>query len=70
MNMIQSLLYSLFGIALGLSLGGCPNLYDFADNPRNDEQRLSAARACLDRQDFVCATEYYAAGDDAGNHAV
>jgi hypothetical protein len=42
------------------SLTAC-NLYSSMDKPSSDPQRLSAARACLDRADYVCAREQYTA---------
>ena len=40
------------------SLSGC-NLFDPLDTPTNDDQIISAARACFDQSDLVCAKEYY-----------
>lgn len=46
-------------LLLGLfSLSSC-NLWGGIDKPSGDEQLLVAARACLDRGDYACATEYY-----------
>lgn len=45
-----------------LSTAGCNfNLYQFFDAPSTDAQRLSKARACLDRGDYSCAATQYAA---------
>lgn len=38
--------------------GGC-NLTGFMDSPSNDDQYISAARACLDQGNFQCAMDDY-----------
>ncbi len=45
-------------LALTFALTGC-NAYQFVDSPAGDAQNLAAARSCLDRGDYSCATEYY-----------
>jgi len=45
----------LFALSSGISC----NVYDFIDNPTNDAQHFSAARACFDRGDLACALEHY-----------
>lgn len=41
-------------------LSGCNlNLFQFFDVPSSDEQKLSKARACLDRGDYTCAAYEY-----------
>lgn len=47
-----------FVLLAALASGGC-NLTGFMDNPSNDDQYLSAARACLDKGDFQCALDNY-----------
>ena len=49
----------VFAIAMTTVLTGCMNLYGAVDKPSGDPQLLSAARACFDRGDYVCAKEYY-----------
>jgi|GEM_PF-3743056 len=41
------------------------NLYGGLSSPSNDEQHVSAARACLDHGDYSCALEHYRAISDA-----
>lgn len=47
-------------LGVGAMLSGC-NLYGGLSKPSSDPQHLLAARACLDRADYVCAQEHYAA---------
>ena len=48
------------GLVLVFVLSAC-NLYGGLSHPGNDEQYLSAARACLDHGDYTCAKENYQA---------
>lgn len=41
-----------------VAMSGC-NMYSFIDEPKTDDQLLSAARACLDRGDVACAKTNY-----------
>jgi outer membrane murein-binding lipoprotein Lpp len=53
-------------IVASLFCGGC-NLTAFMDSPSNNDQYLSAARACLDQGNIQCALSNYAqvSGSDA-----
>lgn len=53
----NSLLFS--AILASISLTGC-NVFDPLDSPTNDDQLISAARACFDQGDIACAREQYA----------
>jgi outer membrane murein-binding lipoprotein Lpp len=46
-------------IVAAILSGGC-NLTSFMDSPSNDDQYLSAARACLDQGNIQCALNDYA----------
>jgi len=51
----NKILISFFCI---LFFSGC-NIFDPFDNPSEDEELLSAARACLDQGDYECARRFY-----------
>jgi hypothetical protein len=50
---------NLFAVLVLLSCSSCINLFGFADQPGDDAQYLSAARACFDQGDLECARKYY-----------
>lgn len=45
-------------LLLALLVSGC-NLYGGIDSPSGDSQLTSAARSCLDQNDYACAMKYY-----------
>ncbi len=61
MKKIHSLPVSLLVL---FTLSAC-NLYGGLDSPSGDAQRLDAARACLDDNDYPCALDHYRALSDS-----
>lgn len=53
---------------LSVSIIGCGvNLFEWADSPSSDEQKLAAARACFDEGDINCALDYYTEISEQGD---